>query len=74
MHIIASKAVCLKEANSPEFKEYARKVVSNLRTEWQPIFPVEPSELGTLGDAVLKIQQAFPDYFTEEKLHRLTGL
>ena len=31
MHIIASKAVCLKEANTPEFKEYARKVVSNAK-------------------------------------------
>ena len=31
MHIIASKAVCLKEANTPEFREYARKVVSNAK-------------------------------------------
>lgn len=62
-------AACLRDK-----RKYARKVFSNLRPEWQPIFTVEPSELGTLGDAVLKIQQAFPDYFTEEKLHRLTGL
>lgn len=62
-------AACLRDK-----QKYARKVFSNLRTEWQPIFTVEPSELGTLGDAVQKIQQAFPDYFTEEKLHRLTGL
>ena len=62
-------AACLRDK-----QKYARKVFSNLRPEWQPIFTVEPSELGTLGDAVLKIQQAFPDYFTEEKLHRLTGL
>ena len=31
MHIIASMAVCLKEANTPEFKEYARKIVSNAK-------------------------------------------
>lgn len=29
MHVIASKAVCLKEALQPEFKEYAHRVVEN---------------------------------------------
>ena len=31
-HVIAAKAVCLKEAMSPEFKDYAHKVVSNAAT------------------------------------------
>jgi glycine hydroxymethyltransferase len=31
MHIIAAKAVALKEALSPEFKSYARQVVANAR-------------------------------------------
>ena len=31
MHIIAAKAVCLKEANTPEFKDYARRVVANAK-------------------------------------------
>ena len=29
MHVIASKAVCLKEANTPEFKQYAKNIVDN---------------------------------------------
>ncbi|MDO4306914.1 MAG: serine hydroxymethyltransferase [Eubacteriales bacterium] len=29
MHVIAAKAVCLKEALQPEFKEYARRIVDN---------------------------------------------
>ena len=29
MHVIASKAVCLKEANTPEFKQYAHNIVAN---------------------------------------------
>lgn len=62
-------AACLRDR-----QKYDRYVFSNLRCEWLPIFSVEPSELGALGDAVIKIQQAFPDYFTEEKFHRLTGL
>ncbi len=29
MHVIAAKAVCLKEALSPEFKQYAKDIVAN---------------------------------------------
>ncbi len=32
MHIIAAKAVCLKEAMEPEFREYGRQIVANART------------------------------------------
>ncbi len=32
MHVIAAKAVALKEALAPEFKDYARQVVNNART------------------------------------------
>jgi glycine hydroxymethyltransferase len=31
MHIIAAKAVCLKEAADPGFKEYAKQIVANAR-------------------------------------------
>ncbi len=31
MHVIAAKAVCLREALKPEFKEYARQVASNAK-------------------------------------------
>ena len=31
MHVIAAKAVALKEALQPEFKAYARQVVANAR-------------------------------------------
>jgi hypothetical protein len=62
-------AACLRDKQA-----YDRYAVRNARAEWLPIFSVEPSELGALGDAVGKLSQAFPDYFTEDKLHRLTGL
>ncbi len=32
VHVIAAKAVCLKEAMEPEFKSYAQQVVANART------------------------------------------
>lgn len=41
---------------------------------WAPIFEADASQLSGLGDAIGKIQQAFPDYFTEEKLKELTGI
>ena len=31
MHIIAAKAVCLKEAADPGFREYAKQIVANAR-------------------------------------------
>ena len=31
MHVIASKAICLKEANTPEFKAYAAQIVANAK-------------------------------------------
>ena len=31
MHIIASKAICLKEASTPEFKAYAHQIVLNAK-------------------------------------------
>jgi glycine hydroxymethyltransferase len=32
MHVIAAKAVCLKEAAEPSFRDYARQVVANAKT------------------------------------------
>jgi glycine hydroxymethyltransferase len=32
MHVIAAKAVCLKEAATPEFRDYARRIVENAKT------------------------------------------
>ena len=31
-HVIAGKAVCFSEANTPEFKEYAQQIVTNAKT------------------------------------------
>ena len=41
---------------------------------WAPIFEPDASQLAGIGDAVFKIQQSFPDYFTEDKLRELTGI
>lgn len=62
-------AACLRDG-----KKYGRQIMANITCEWRPIFEPSPSSLSGIGDAVTKIQQAFPDYFTEDKLHRMTGM
>lgn len=54
--------------------QYERKQVSSTRLLWAPIFEPDITALGAVGDAVGKIQMAFPDYFDERKLKELTGI
>ena len=53
---------------------YLRRQIYLTRPTWEPIFESDAAQLSGIGDAVIKIQQAFPDYFTEEKLRALTGI
>lgn len=53
---------------------YSRRMLYQTRAKWEPIFEPDISQIGAIGDAVIKIQQAFPDYFTAEKLEELTGI
>lgn len=50
-----------------------RNELFQTRPKWEPIFEPDASQLAGIGDAINKLQQAFPDYFTEEKLRDLTG-
>ena len=34
-HVIAGKAVCLKEAMGPEFKAYQHQISSSMRAQWR---------------------------------------
>lgn len=62
-------AACLRDG-----KQYGRQIMADVTCEWRPVYKPSPSGLSGIGDAVGKIQQAFPDYFTEEKFRRMTGL
>ena len=53
---------------------YQRKQLYQTQPRWEPIFEPDAAQLSGIGDAAIKIQQSFPDYFTEEKLHDLTGI
>ena len=62
-------AACVRDNQT-----YLRKQVADTELRWAPIFEADVSALAGIGDAVQKIQTAFPDYFDEEKLHSLTGI
>lgn len=62
-------AACLRD----DFM-YNREVFYQTKAIWEPVFAPDASELAGIGDAVNKVQQSFPDYFTEDKLRELTGI
>ena len=53
---------------------YLRRQFYLTQPRWEPIFEPDAAQLSGIGDAAIKIQQGFPDYFTEDKLHDLTGI
>ena len=53
---------------------YLRRQLYLTKPRWEPVFEPDAAQLSGIGDAAIKIQQSFPDYFTEEKLHDLTGI
>lgn len=53
---------------------YLRKQVSETVLKWEPIFEPDASALSTIGDGVIKVNQAVPGYFAEDKLRDLTGI
>lgn len=54
--------------------EYDRKAFCNVKPIWLPIFEPDASSLGVIGDAILKINQAVPDFFGADNIKQLTGM
>ena len=53
---------------------YKRNEIYRSVPRWLPIFEPDAATLSGVGDAFMKLQQAFPDYVTEEKLRDMTGI
>lgn len=62
-------AACVRDDH-----EYDRKAFANTKPMWMPIFEPDASALGAIGDAILKINQASPDFLGARNIHQLTGL
>ena len=62
-------AACVRD-NRP----YLRNQVSDTIIRWMPIFEPDASTLSVIGDGAIKINQAIPGYFSEDKLSDITGI
>lgn len=62
-------AACIRDG-----VKYQRSQMTFTRPVWTPVFPADVSMLGAIGDAIGKINTAYPDYLTEDKLYEITGL
>lgn len=62
-------AACVRDE-----KPYKRAEVYNTTVKWQPIIEPDAAALAATGDAVLKINQAVPDYIGTRSLERLIGV
>lgn len=62
-------AACVRDK-----KDYGRKEIYRTKIAWEPIFGVDASALGAIGDSVQKIETSFPGYMTEEKVHDIFGI
>lgn len=54
--------------------EYDRRAFADIRAEWLPVFEPDASALTGIADAILKINQAVPDFMNAKNIRLLTGL
>ena len=62
-------AACLRDD-----QPYTRTQIYQTKVSWMPIFEPDSSAISVIGDGLLKIEQAFPDYLTQDKLMDLLGM
>ena len=53
---------------------YLRNQIADTIVKWEPIFEPDAAMLTSLGDGMIKINQAIPNYITEDKMKDLTGI
>ena len=53
---------------------YRRSEVFKTHAEWLPGFEPDAAMLSSIGDGIIKLNQAMPDYIDEKRIHRLTGI
>lgn len=53
--------------------EYQRKAFYRTRTVWKPLFEPDGSAMSVLGDSVIKMNNAVPNFFNQKTLSELTG-
>lgn len=62
-------AACLRDE-----QEYSRTLVKDVKLLWKPLVEPDAATLSSIGDGIIKINQAVPGYFTAENLSDLLGI
>ena len=60
---------CLRDSAN-----YRREELFKTKVLWKPTFEPDAAMLSAIGDGVLKINQAMPNYIDESKMRRMTGI
>lgn len=55
-------------------QEYDRRAFANTTPLWLPVFEPDASGLSGIGDAILKINQAYPGFLGAKNIRQLTGM
>lgn len=53
---------------------YERKQLYLTKPSWEPIFEPDAAMLSSIGDGVIKVNQAVPGYFNKDNLRPITGI
>ena len=54
--------------------DYQREEVFKTKAVWKPTFEPDASMLSAIGDGVIKINQAIPNFIDDYKMRRITGI
>lgn len=54
--------------------KYTREAFKDVKAVWSPIFEPDASMLSSIGDGILKVNQAVPEYFGKDNIKKLTGI
>lgn len=55
-------------------EDYHREELFKVRLNWKPAFEPDSSMLSSIGDGILKINQAMEGFIDEKRMRRLTGI
>ena len=55
-------------------QQYKRQELYRTKVVWEPLFGVDGSSLGAIGDAIQKIETSFPGYITAERIYDIFGI
>lgn len=53
---------------------YTRELLKDVKAVWSPIFEPDASMLSSIGDGILKVNQAVEGYFGKDNIKKLTGI